>query len=55
VGSIIPYVGGPEKYSQKREEYRAGDMDQWLRALIALPEVLFPATTWWLTMICNGI
>jgi hypothetical protein len=37
--------------------FRAGEMAQWLRALTALPEVLsqFPATTWWLTTICNGI
>jgi len=31
----------------------AGEMAQWLRALTALPEV--PATTWWLTTICNAI
>jgi hypothetical protein len=29
-------------------------MAQQLRALTALPEVLFPAPTWWLTTICNG-
>ena len=30
---------------------------QWLRALIALLEVLnsIPASTWWLTTMCNGI
>jgi hypothetical protein len=32
--------------------YRAREMAQWLRALTALQ---FPATTWWLTTICNGI
>ena len=34
----------------------AGEMAQWLRALAALPEfrVQVPATTWWLTTICNG-
>ncbi|CAO2608103.1 hypothetical protein LEMLEM_LOCUS13659 [Lemmus lemmus] len=35
----------------------AGEIAQRLRALAALPDVLiqFPATTWWLTTICNEI
>jgi len=39
------------------EEPWAGGMAQRLRTLAALPEVLssIPATTWWLTTICNGI
>ena len=37
--------------------FGVGEMAQWLRALIVLPEVLssFSATTWWLIVICNGI
>jgi hypothetical protein len=31
------------------------EMAQRLRAMTALPKVQFPATTWWLTAICNGI
>jgi hypothetical protein len=40
-----------------KEIHGAGEMAQWLRALTAVPEVLvqFPATTWWLTTICNEI
>ena len=40
-----------------RDVPRDGEMAQWLRALTALPEALiqFPAPTWWLTTICNGI
>jgi len=37
------------------EKKWAGEMAQLLRALTALPEILFPATTWWLTTICNGM
>jgi hypothetical protein len=35
----------------------AKEIAQWLRSLTALPETLvqFPATTWWITTICNGI
>jgi hypothetical protein len=35
----------------------AGEMAQWLRAPTALPKILnsIPATTCWLTTICNGI
>jgi hypothetical protein len=34
---------------------QAGEMARRLRELVVLPEVLsaIPATTWWLTMICN--
>jgi hypothetical protein len=32
-----------------------GEMAPWLRALTALREGQFPATTWWLTTICNVI
>jgi hypothetical protein len=36
---------------------RAGEMAQRVKALTAVPKVLvqIPATTWWLTTICNGI
>ncbi|CAO2609991.1 hypothetical protein LEMLEM_LOCUS14454, partial [Lemmus lemmus] len=41
----------------KYKKRGAGEMDQWLRALPAIPKVLssFPATTWWLTTIGNVV
>ena len=46
-----------EEKEEKKIELGAGDMTQWVRALATLPEVLSsnPATTWWLTTICNEI
>jgi hypothetical protein len=46
-----------EEKSTERGMKGAGEMVQWLRALTPLPEVLSqsPATTWWLTTICNEI
>jgi hypothetical protein len=48
---------GQEKYTfkQKNTGTGAGEMAQWLRALTALLKVQIPATTWWLTTICNEI
>jgi hypothetical protein len=43
---------GTQRNSLKKQNKRAGEIAQWLRALTALQ---FPATTWWLTIICNGI
>jgi hypothetical protein len=40
---------------KKSRCWGAGEMAQWLRALTVLPEVLNPATTWWLATICNEI
>jgi len=34
---------------------QAGEMAQRLRVLSALPEVQFPANTWWLTTIDNEV
>jgi hypothetical protein len=41
----------------QKPEQRTIGMAHGLRALTALPEVLnsIPATTWWLTTICNGV
>jgi hypothetical protein len=36
-----------------KEPFRAGEMAQQLRALRSI--VQFPATTWWLTTIYNGV
>jgi len=45
------------KQRPKEKQPGAGEMAQRLRALTALPEVLssIPATTWWLTTICNEV
>jgi hypothetical protein len=37
----------------KKKSMGAGEMARWLRALRS--RVQLPATTWWLTTICNGI
>jgi hypothetical protein len=44
-------------HKYKEALLRAGEMAHHLRTLTALPEVIvqFPATTWWLTTICDGI
>jgi hypothetical protein len=54
---MISQKTGTEIHFCIKEETRAGEMAQWLRALTALPEVLSSilATIRWLTTICNGI
>jgi hypothetical protein len=56
--SVVPYLEcvDPVHFSLKRK-FMAGEMVQQLRAWLFFQRswVQFPATTWWLTTICNGI
>jgi hypothetical protein len=62
-GSRPSYIllGQEDKTKQKSsssvlsKDTGVGEIAQWLRLLYQRSRVQFPATTWWLTTICNGI